>query len=149
MDCFFLGYYYHYLYIFAHQVFIEAINNTVTNVIAGFTITLIVTRFVEKLTLKRNSIGALRIIKGEIFLNQHILNSILKDLIEEFEKIQGRTVTNNPTLPQNVWDGAAEVLEDQSKRLAYEAFNSSYSGIGNLSNTTLLEDLINLYTVIY
>ena len=123
--------------------------SSVADLIIGAFVVIVVTRFFEKLSYRRNSIGVLVLIDAEIQVNKHILEDMLNEMIPNFEKQMRRGEPNEVPLNQSTFDDAARFMRIPIDNLLFGAFQSSYSGLGNLENTALLERILNLYTVSY
>lgn len=127
----------------------NALGNGISDLIIGALVVIVVTRFFEKLSHRRDSIGALILIGAEIQVNKHILEDVLNEMIPSFEGQIRRGEPNEIPLDQSTSEDAARFMRIPTDNLLFGAFQSSYSGLGNLENTLLLEKILNLYTVSY
>lgn len=127
----------------------NAIGNGISDLIIGAFVVIVVTRFFEKLSYKKDSIGTLVLIDAEIKFNNHILENVLNELIPSFEKHMRRSKTDKLPLDQPEFENAAKFMRIPIDSLLSSAFTSSYSRLGNLENTQLLEKILNIYTVSY
>lgn len=127
----------------------NALGNGISDLIIGAFVVVVVTRFFEKLSHRKDSIGVLTLIDAEIQVNKHILEDMLNEMIPSFKKQMRRGEPNEVPLDQSTFDDAARFMKIPADNLLFGAFQSSYSGLGNLENTSLLERILNLYTVSY
>jgi len=115
----------------------------------GAFITLFIAKFFEVLSHIRNSIGALILIEAEIQVNKHILEDILNGMIPLFEEEMRRGKPNEISIGEKEFENAARFMKIPIDKLLFDAFHSTYSGLGNLENKKLLVKILNLYTVSY
>lgn len=125
------------------------LSNSASTLLIGVFITVFITKFFEILSHIRNSIGALTLIEAEIQVNKHILEDMLNKMIPGFEKEMRRGQPNEIPISEDVFEDAARFIKIPADRLLFDAFHSTYLGLGNLENKQLLEKILNLYTISY
>lgn len=131
------------------NVFENFLGNIFSDIIVGLLITTFVTRFFDLLTQKKAVIGSLILIEAEIQVNKQMLEVLLEDGFVVLENQMKRGTKEEVPLKKADFDDIAQFFRIITDNLLFGAFHATYVGLGNLENKTLLEKILNIYTVKY
>lgn len=123
------------------------IGSTGAGILVGILLYFGLTKFYEKLTEKRNSIGVLKIVSAELQFNKMVLEQTLTEGFESFETHMRRGRQDEISVSPADWEDMAKFLATHLESLIFSAFTTSFKELANLENEKLTEKIINYYYI--